>query len=136
MTQNVIKWLNELCKLLKSIEGSSSPDENSDQLMSSDFHKVETLLLEGERDNIIEALARTLFAPWTDKQKSVNQVYFHQEGGLDVLMEVYGMLVGKEWGNFIIDEEIHMDLEDTCCTAICNYAQTFHFIASSSSWEV
>ena len=123
VVQSVIKWLKELLKLLKSIR--QSLDEGNNLLMSSTFHKMKNLILEGERDNSIEALARTLFAPWNDKQKSMNQLYFQQEGGLDVLMKVYDILVSKEWGDLGMDEEVHIDLEATVSTAVCNYAETF-----------
>ena len=124
MTQNVIKWLKELLEVLKSIKQSH---EVNDLSVSSNVPKIEDVILEGERDDSIEALTRTLFAPWNDKQKLMNQFYFQQEGGLDMLMNVYDILVGKEWGKLGIDEEFHIDLENVCSMTICNYAHTFPF---------
>ena len=45
------------------------------------FSQIENkiLILEVERENSIDSLAQTLFVPWNNKQKSVNQIYFHQE---------------------------------------------------------
>ena len=94
MIQNVVKWLKALLELLKSIEESSNHDQESDNLMSS--QKIENLILEGEDDNTREALTNTLFFPWEDEKTRVNLSYFHDKGGLDVLMKIYGTLVGKE----------------------------------------
>ena len=125
MTQNVLKWLKELLGLLESIKQSLS--EANDQLVSSNVRKIEDVILEGELDGSIEALTRALFAPWNNKQKLMNQLYFQQEGGLDMLMKVYNILVSKKWGKLGIGEEIHIDLENVCSTTICNYAHTFPF---------
>ena len=122
IAQNVIKWLKELLELLKSIEKNYSfPGEENDLLMSSNFRKIENLVLEGEKDNIVEALTDTLFSSWGDKRTLMNCFYFHHEGGLDVLMKVYGMLVSKRWEDFGIN---HINLESECSWAICDYAQT------------
>ena len=116
MTQNVLKWLKELYDLLKSC------DSESDVLSSS---KIDTLILEGERNNTVQDLSRNLFIPWSNKRKLMNKFYFQHEGGLDILMKVYGILVSKEWGEHGIFEENHIDLERTCSWAICNCIQTF-----------
>ena len=123
MIQNVVKWLKALLELLKSIEESSNHDQESDNLMSS--QKIENLILEGEDDNTREALTNTLFFPWEDEKTRVNLSYFHDKGGLDVLMKIYGTLVGKEWGGLGIGEEFHIHLENVCCTAVCRYSATF-----------
>ena len=125
MTKKVVKWLRELLELLKSIEESiSSPNQESDNLVSSDFHKIRSLILEGEADNTREALTDTLFFPWEDKKTLVNLSYFHSEGGLDTLMKAYSILVSKEWGDLGIDKEFHSLLEFICCMAICRYSAT------------
>ena len=55
----------------------------------------------------------------------MNKFYFQQEGGPDVLMKVYGILVSKEWGDLGIDKNFHIYLERKCSQAICNYAETY-----------
>ena len=127
MTTNVVKWLKQLYEVLRSIEeDNSSPDEENDSelLMSSCLRRIETLIMEGEQDGTIEALTWSLFGPWQDKQKLMNQLYFQQEGGLDVLMKIFGILVRKQWGDLGIDEVYHIYLEDTCSMAVGNYAGT------------
>jgi hypothetical protein len=123
--QNVIKWLNELLKLLQSIKESViSPDEENDLLISSAYQKVRNLIRVGQRDDIINAFSVTLFFPWRDKQL-MNKYYFQQEGGLDVLMRIYRIVTSAEWGDPGIDRELHnIYLEQKCCLAVCNYAQT------------
>ena len=124
MTKNVIKWLKELLDLLRSIEeGVLSPDEENDLVMST----VENLIYEGEKDDITKALYHAMFNPWKDKKKQVNRFYFQQEGGLDVLMKVYGILVSKEWGDLGIDREFHIYLEDMCASAVCMSARSLPY---------
>ena len=121
MAHNVLKWLKELYDSLKS------GDRENNVLISSNYHKIEDLVLEGERNNTMEDLSHNLFSPWSNKKKLMNKFYFQQEGGLDVLMKVYGILVSKEWGELGIDEEDHIDLERNCSWAICSCIQTFPF---------
>ena len=128
MVQNVIKWLKELYELLKSIEECiSSPGEERDHLMASSFRKIENLILVGRKNDIMKALSYTLFSPWEDTKKLMNKFYFHQEGGLDKLMKVYGILVSKEWGELGIEKDLHIYLERRCSKTILQYQQTFIF---------
>ena len=127
--QSVIKWLKELFESLKSVEKCiSSPGEwNNDhfKLLSTNCRKIDDLIAEGKRDNTINTLCVTLFGTWGDKKELVTRVYFQQEGGLDLLMEVYGILVIKEWGHLGIKKAIHIYLENMCCRAIWNYSEAF-----------
>ena len=54
----------------------------------------------------------------------MNHFYFYQEGGLDVLMKIYSILVSKEWGDLGINKEFHVHLERKCSLATCNYVET------------
>ena len=128
--QKVIQWLKELYELLKSIEENLScsdkveSEEEHDQLMTSLVSKIEDVIDEGENSGLIEALSATLFAPWGDKEKLTNCFYFQQEGGVNVLTKIYGILVDKEWGDLGIDGEDHMYLEGVYCQSITNYGHT------------
>ena len=120
MVQGVIKWLKEL-----SVELSKPhiiPDDSESD--PSVYLRIENLILEGERDGTTEALAVSLFFPWEDKKKLINKHYFQQEGGLDMLMTVYGMLVSREWGDLGIEKSLHVYVERKCCQAVVNYAQS------------
>ena len=126
MAQNVIKWLRQLYDVLKSIEERiSSPHTAKD--LSSICRKLKHLLLMGENDNTIETLSVSLFCPRREEKKMMNRSYFHQEGGLEVLMKVYGILVSKEWGNLGFDKKYHVYLERKCCRAVVNYGRSFRF---------
>ena len=57
----------------------------------------------------------------------MNRSYFQQEGGLDLLLKIYGILVSKEWGELGIDEKHHIYLERKCCLAVVNYGRSFLF---------
>ena len=120
MVQNVIKWLKEIFELLQSVE-------LVDFQTSSHLQKIENLILQRDRndDRLTSTLSDTLFFPWKDKIKLINCFYFQQEGGLDALMNVYGILVSKEWGELGIDSELQISLEYSCSLAICNYGHTF-----------
>ena len=136
MIKNVIKWLKELHKLLKSIEENiSSSVEESDLLLSSNIREVENLIIEGEKDDTIEALSYALFYTQNKKRK-VNQFYFHQEGGLDVLMKVYGILISKEWGDLGIDKRYHIYLEGKCSQGVSNCQLTRLQIVDSGIFEI
>ena len=117
VAQNVIKWLKELFALLESMEERpSSPDISS---------RIEHLILDGDRDGITQALSADLFFPWEDKKKQMNNFYFQQEGGLNLLMKLYGVLVSKEWGSLGIGKDFHIYLENKCSHAVCNNVPTF-----------
>ena len=125
MVRSVIKWLKELHQLSKSIEKDVAFfSEENDLMMSSNLRKIENLIIEGGRDGTTKALSETLLLPFDDKKKLMNHFYFQHEGGLDMLMKIYGMLVGKEWGGLGIDKELQIDLEGTCSLTISNYAHT------------
>ena len=126
MTTNVVKWLKELHDLLKLVEESISfPDKRDDLLVSSNARKIENLILEGEKDGIPVALTATLFKPLEDKKKLMNQFYFHNQGGPDVLMKIYGIVTSKKWGDLGADKRLHIYLEQMCSMAICNYGDPF-----------
>ena len=123
MARNVIKWLKELFELLKCIEeNSSSPDEGKDHLVITNIQEI---LIKD--DAIVNAVSCTLFSPWKDKKKLMNKFYFQQEGGLDVLMKVYAVVISKEWGDLGLEERFHIYLEFICSDAILRYAQTIPF---------
>ena len=54
----------------------------------------------------------------------MNSFYFRQEGGVDMLMKVYAIVVSKEWGELGIDNGLHILLEGRCSQAVSNYAPT------------
>ena len=125
MVQNVIQWLREILELFQTIEESDFlPDEERDPLLSSYLRKAEDLIWSGKRDGTVLDLCRHLFYQWEDKRTYINKLFFRHEGGLDVLMNVYGLLVSKDWGGFGIDSEPHIYLENCCIQAIVNYTGT------------
>ena len=126
MVRNVIKWMREILELLQSIdEINPLPDgEKKDHLMFSNVQKVEHMTAVGKADGTLDALYMDMFYPWKNMKKYVNKLHFRQEGGLDVLMKVYDLLVSKEWGDIGIDDHL-LNLEDHCAGALTNYAATF-----------
>ena len=82
VAQNVVKWLKELYGLLKCIKTiSSSADDKGNLLTSSNSDEIESLLMEGERDEIVVALYKTLFIPYDNKKKQTNRSTFIRKEG-------------------------------------------------------
>ena len=121
MIQNVIQWLREIFKLFQAIEENDSlPDEEKDPSLSSHVHKIEDLILSGEEDGTILELSN-FFHQLVGERTYVNKLHFQNEGGLDVLIKVYGLLVSKDLGDYGINSELHLYLEYSCVCAIANY---------------
>ena len=107
--QTAIKWLKELHEVLE--ENLSPLNEKNEQLMFSNMVKLGDLILDDEsfRDC---GLGYDLFSPWADKKKLMNKFYFYQEDGLSVLIKIYSVLIGREWGAIVgLDQEFHIYLE-------------------------
>ena len=117
MIQKAFKWLKELYESLKSVEENiSSHDKGKDALISSNF---EAKIVDGERDTIVEALTWRLFGQSKKKKTLMNRTYFYHIGGLNVLMELYRILVSKEWGELGIEKWFHIYLENVCSRIVC-----------------
>ena len=127
MVKNVIKWLKELQELLTTIaDDKSTSGEKQDVSMFLHLFKFQELVLEGDKEGITRALSLTLFTPWKEKTKQVNHYYFQQEGGLEVLMKVYGLLVDNKQLNLAIPQQKYrLYMEYHCAWAVSNYVQTF-----------
>ena len=125
--QNVIQWLKEILGYLQDIEDNDShADGEKDPSLSSYLcNMVEDLILSGMHNGTAQDLCLHLFYPWKDKRTYMNKLHFHHEGGLEVLMKVYGQMVSKEWGGMGIDSQFHLYLECLCSQAVANYTQTF-----------
>ena len=110
--RNAIKWLKELHEVLKSM------DERNEV---SNILKFGDLILDGQSFREC-GLSYALFSPWTNKRKLMNKYYFHQEGGLDMLIKIYSILIRKEWDTLDgFYREYLVYLEYICATAICRY---------------
>ena len=51
----------------------------------------------GIQEEMIEDLAFKYFFPWLDPVKYVNKLHFVYNGGVDIIMEVYGALLRQPW---------------------------------------
>ena len=119
--QIAIKWLKELHEVLEEILFN----EKNERSMYSCMVKFDNLILEDGESFRDCGLYYALFSPWTDKKKLMNKFYFYQEGGLNVLINVYSILLSREWGALPkIHREFHIYLEDLCATTICRYVAT------------
>ena len=126
MVQNVILWIREILDLLQIIDEtcSLSDGEKKDHLMLSTLQKIERMTMVGDTDGTLDALYMDMFYPWKNMKKYVNKLYFHQKGGLEVLMKTYNLLVSNEWGDLGIEDHL-LVLEHNCAGALTNYAESF-----------
>ena len=118
LAKDVIKWLKKIYELFQPV------------LLRSSIHHacvIESMISDAQFDGTLEALSEWLFIPWKDKRMLMNKNFFHLEGGLDMLIKIYGIVTSKKWGRLGlgIEEDLHMCLERNCSTAIYNYGETF-----------
>lgn len=112
--QDVIQWLGEIC-----IHLSALSDEEKGPSTESCLEIVE-LILSGDEKGTVKDLYYNLFH--SGPSENVNRLHFVDEGGLDLLMRVYHLLVSKDWGQLGIDVECHHYLEHCCVRSLVNYA--------------
>ena len=126
MVQNVIQWMREILDLLQILDEASplTDEEREDELILSTVSKIERLTIVGDTDGTLDALFMRMFYPWKNMKKYVNKLYFHQKGGLEVLIKIYNLLVSNEWGDLGIDDHL-LDLEHHCVGALTNYVESF-----------
>ena len=126
MVRNVIQWMREILDLLQILDEAYplSGEEREDDLILSTVRKIERLTTVGDTDGTLDALYMGMFYPWKNMKKYVNKLYFHQKGGLEVLIKTYNLLVSNEWGDLGIDDHL-LDLEHHCVGSLTNYVASF-----------
>jgi hypothetical protein len=126
MVRNVIQWMREILNLLQILDEAYplSDEEQESDLILSTVRKIERLTIAGDTDGTLDALFMGMFYPMKNMKKYVNKLYFHQEGGLEVLIKTYNLLVSNEWGDLGIDDCL-LDLEHHCVGALTNYIESF-----------
>ena len=86
----VISWFGTLLAALKvenpSISGGISND-------------LEELLSVGIEAEFVEDLAFEYFFPWLDGKKYANKLHFVHNGGVEIVMAVYTLLLRHPWSN-------------------------------------
>ena len=130
--QSVIQWLGDLLEYLGGIEtystnSLSEKDKIPSILSSLCISMVEEIVLSEMHDGTARDLCLHLFSPWKDKRTYVNKLHFHHEGGLDMLMKIYGHMTSKEWGGIGIDSKFHLYLECLCSQVVASYMQALQF---------
>ena len=125
MVQNVIQWMREILDLLQILDKASplTDEKKEDDLILSTLSKIKRLTIAGDTDGTLDAL---FIGMWKNMKEYVNKLYFHQKGGLEVLMKIYYLLVSNEWGDLGIHDHL-LDLEYHCVGALTNYMGSFAF---------
>ena len=76
----------------------------------------------GQDERFILDLGFHLFLPWMKPEKYANKLYFINKNGLDIMMELYSLLLSVPW------HELPMKLQIVQCEMLCalwNLAETF-----------
>ena len=89
----ITSWMGLLLAALKQEDPS---------LVRRPSDGLEILLMVGIENEFIENLAFEHFFPWLDAKKYVNKLHFVYNGGLDILMEVYALLLRQSWSKCLI----------------------------------
>lgn len=115
--QNVIQWLGEVCIHLSALSN------NVKDTLGDSCLEINELILSGDENGTTKDLYYNLFH--SGPSENVNRLHFLHEGGLDLLMKVYCLLVNKDWGELGIDAECHHYLEHCCVRSLVNYAASY-----------
>ena len=82
---------------------------------------LEKLIEHGKQANLNDRLGTDLF-DWLKKRTYMNKLYFHDIGGLDSLMELYSLLLEKNWQSLNHSQKY---LENFCLFCLSNFAEDF-----------
>ena len=109
----ITSWMGLLLAALKQ-EDPSSVRRPSDGL--------EILLMVGIENEFMKNLANEHFSPWLDAKKYINKVYFVHNGGLDIIMRLYALLLRQPWSKCHIKLKY---MERQILSVLWNFTETF-----------
>ena len=84
----VIKWMSLLLAMLKTENPS---------VATGISQGLEDLVMMGIEAEFIEDLAFEYFFPWLSPKKYANKLHFVYNGGVDIILELYGLLLRNPW---------------------------------------
>ena len=109
----IISWMGVVLAVLKTENPSLTRG------MSEHLNDLVTSAIEQE---YIENLAFEYFFPWLDAKKYTNKLHFVNEGGLEIMMELYGLLHRESWGRCLLKMKY---LEYGILRVLWNLSETF-----------
>ena len=109
----VLSWMGLILASLKQEYPSLTHGINQE---------LNRLLIYGIECELIENLAFDYFYPWLDARKYVNKLHFLHNGGLEIIMEIYSLLLKETWGQCFLKMKY---LEYGILRVLWNFSETF-----------
>lgn len=109
----IIGWMGVVLAVLRTENPTVSRG------MSEQLNDLVTNAIEQE---YIESLAFDYFFPWLDDKKYANKLHFINNGGLDIMMELYSLLQRETWGKCLLKMKY---LEYGLLRVLWNLSETF-----------
>lgn len=111
-----INWIKHILAMFKlyglPLKGAS---------LSPPLQALVSMIAHEER--CFAVLGYELFLPWTNPVKYANKLYFTEQGGLEAVMQLYGLLTSHPWSQLPIKMKI-LECEILC--ALWNLAESVH----------
>ncbi len=108
--KEAIAWMNSVVELLEE----ETPAAHTSR-------RVLDLIISGYQACIMENLAFKRFSPWVSPVVQVNKLYFLQEGGLELLLKLFGLVLNVPWP---VSPREFKYVEHICMTVVSNLASS------------
>lgn len=109
----IIIWMGGILAVLK---------QESPSITRGISESLDGLVTHGIEHELIENLAFDYFFPWLDAKKYVNKLHFVNNGGLEIMMELYSLLQRESWGVCLLKMKY---LEYGVLRVLWNLSETF-----------
>ena len=113
-----VDWLNKLTAAVSKLK--QGKDRHKEAV--SDYKRLTSM----EYIEISGDLCRNMIVPWSDKTKHVNRFYFDSLGGVELVINLYRLIVEARLDNVTLRNSLY--LENVFCLFVANFAQTLPLV--------
>ena len=110
----VVDWMRSLKSLM----------ERQTLHTDADDQQVYSTIMFGYQTGIMEDLAYEKFSPWVSPVTQANQLYFLQIGGLEVLLDLYSLMLQQAWSEIAMENKY---VEYACMIVIAQLASSLEY---------
>lgn len=110
----VVDWMQSLYSLM----------ERQTLHTDADDQQAYNTIMFGYQAGIMEDLAYKKFSPWVSPVTQANKLYFLQIGGLEVLMDLYSLILQQTWSELAVEKKY---VEYACMIVISNLASSLQY---------
>ena len=110
----VVDWMRSLYTLL----------ERQSLHADADDQQAHNTIMFGYQAGIMEDLAYKKFSPWVSPVTQANKLYFLQIGGLEVLLDLYSLMLQQPWSKIVSENKY---IEYACMIVISNLASSLEY---------